>query len=77
MIDIRQRYMRNPVEADLKSRMVFIGGPRQVGKATFALLFLTSPILTARQCAVLNSWVCYLGNCFGFRASNFEFRILR
>ncbi|MGD9974239.1 MAG: ATP-binding protein [Desulfatirhabdiaceae bacterium] len=52
MIDIRQRYMRNPVEADLKSRMVFIGGPRQVGKTTFALGFLASPNI--KQAAYLN-----------------------
>ncbi len=52
MIDIRQRYLRNPVEADLKSRMVFIGGPRQVGKTTFALGFLASPNI--KQAAYLN-----------------------
>lgn len=40
MAKIQTRYLKNPVEEDLKSRMVFIGGPRQVGKTTFALTFL-------------------------------------
>jgi len=30
MNEMRQRYLRAPVQEDLKSRMVFIGGPRQV-----------------------------------------------
>jgi predicted AAA+ superfamily ATPase len=37
------RYLKSPVEADLKTRMVFVGGPRQVGKTTFALSFLSTP----------------------------------
>ncbi|MDD5627531.1 MAG: AAA family ATPase [Elusimicrobia bacterium] len=32
-----QRYLRRPVSADLARKMVFVGGPRQVGKTTFAL----------------------------------------
>ena len=28
------RYIKNPVNEDLKSKMVFVGGPRQVGKTT-------------------------------------------
>lgn len=30
------RYLQKPVSADLKEKMVFLGGPRQVGKTTFA-----------------------------------------
>lgn len=30
------RYLRRPIQNDLKSKMVFLGGPRQVGKTTFA-----------------------------------------
>lgn len=33
------RYLEKPIQADLRSRMVFIGGPRQVGKTTLALRF--------------------------------------
>lgn len=40
---IYQRYLKKSVEDDLKSKMVFIGGPRQVGKTTFALTFLPDP----------------------------------
>jgi predicted AAA+ superfamily ATPase len=43
MIKIYERYIKNPVAEDLKSKMVFIGGPRQVGKTTFALTFLPDP----------------------------------
>jgi predicted AAA+ superfamily ATPase len=35
-----QRDLRGPAEAVLKSRMAFIGGPRQVGKTTMALSLL-------------------------------------
>ena len=34
------RYNRDHIEADLANRMVFIGGPRQVGKTTLALSLL-------------------------------------
>ena len=34
------RYLESPVGAALARKMVFIGGPRQVGKTTFALGFL-------------------------------------
>jgi predicted AAA+ superfamily ATPase len=37
---MQNRYIKENVEADLKSKMVFIGGPRQVGKTTFALSLL-------------------------------------
>jgi predicted AAA+ superfamily ATPase len=36
----KPRYIAKSVEADLADRMVFIGGPRQVGKTTFALSLL-------------------------------------
>ena len=34
------RYIKDGIEADLANRMVFIGGPRQVGKTTLALSLL-------------------------------------
>ena len=34
------RYLSEPVRKDLTQKMVFVGGPRQVGKTTFALRFL-------------------------------------
>ncbi|MEA3287280.1 MAG: ATP-binding protein [Candidatus Marinimicrobia bacterium] len=40
MTDIK-RYIHNIVGNDLKEKMVFVGGPRQVGKTTFALSFLS------------------------------------
>ena len=30
------RYLEGPIRADLKQKMVFLGGPRQVGKTTFS-----------------------------------------
>jgi predicted AAA+ superfamily ATPase len=36
----RTRYIEGAVQADLKRKMVFVGGPRQVGKTTFGLGFL-------------------------------------
>jgi len=36
MNSVKQRYLFDHVLADLNSRMVFVGGPRQVGKTTFA-----------------------------------------
>jgi uncharacterized protein len=43
MTTIQTRYLKKPVSDDLKSKMVFVGGPRQVGKTTFALTFLSEP----------------------------------
>lgn len=37
---MRARYLENPVAADLKRKMVFVGGPRQVGKTSMALRLL-------------------------------------
>lgn len=36
------RSLQNPVVEDLKSKMVLIGGPRQVGKTTFAKSFISN-----------------------------------
>lgn len=35
-----RRYIFKQVQSDLKHKMVFVGGPRQVGKTTFSLSFL-------------------------------------
>jgi len=48
-----RRALRSPVEAALKSRMAFIGGPRQVGKTTLALSLL-GPKATAKHPGYLN-----------------------
>jgi predicted AAA+ superfamily ATPase len=32
-----KRYLQKYIKDDLKNKMVFIGGPRQVGKTTLAL----------------------------------------
>ena len=40
---ILDRYLRAEVAAALQSKMVFIGGPRQVGKTTLALSLLAPP----------------------------------
>ncbi len=37
---MEMRYIAESVEADLRDKMVFVGGPRQVGKTTFALSLL-------------------------------------
>lgn len=37
------RYISAPIRADLQHKMVFIGGPRQVGKTTLALSLLPRP----------------------------------
>lgn len=34
------RYLSAPIKADLRQKMVFVGGPRQVGKTTIALSLL-------------------------------------
>lgn len=35
------RYLSSAIQADIKRKMVFIGGPRQVGKTTLSLQFLS------------------------------------
>jgi predicted AAA+ superfamily ATPase len=37
---MKPRYIEEGVESDLADKMVFVGGPRQVGKTTFALFLL-------------------------------------
>jgi len=37
---MKPRYLMESVESDLAEKMVFVGGPRQVGKTTFALSLL-------------------------------------
>jgi predicted AAA+ superfamily ATPase len=37
------RYLKEPIEKDLSEKMVFLSGPRQVGKTTLAKTFLTRP----------------------------------
>jgi len=43
MATIYDRYLKKFAAADLKTQMIFVGGPRQVGKTTFALSFLSTP----------------------------------
>lgn len=38
-----QRYLQKNLKADLGEKMVFLGGPRQVGKTTLAKLFINNP----------------------------------
>ncbi len=52
MEEMRERYIKGPVGKDLSERMVFVGGPRQVGKTTFALSFLPEP--TGKNVGYLN-----------------------
>ena len=52
MSDFRSRYLEPTVRKDLSDKMVFVGGPRQVGKTTFALGLLDEP--SARNPAYLN-----------------------
>ena len=52
MKELRGRYLKGPVGEDLSERMVFVGGPRQVGKTTFALSFLPEP--TEKHSGYLN-----------------------
>jgi predicted AAA+ superfamily ATPase len=40
---MRQRYLQAQVSEDLARKMVFVGGPRQVGKTTLAKVLLPSP----------------------------------
>src|SRR5687768_11055023 len=48
------RYLWQSVRRDLARKMVFIGGPRQVGKTTFALGLLPKPPLNETNPAYLN-----------------------
>ncbi len=37
---MKARYLKTPVREDLANKMVLLGGPRQVGKTTFAVALL-------------------------------------
>lgn len=49
-----RRYLWTSVHDDLARKMVFIGGPRQVGKTTFALSFLMTPPKNETHPAYMN-----------------------
>lgn len=51
-MDKSHRYLYAPVKEDLHQKMVFLSGPRQVGKTTFALNFIKGA--TATHPAYLN-----------------------
>lgn len=38
----KERYLKNQIKQDLQEKMVFIGGPRQVGKTTLAKQFINT-----------------------------------
>ncbi len=40
----KERYLQSQIQADLKRKMVFVGGPRQVGKTTIAKQLLQEPL---------------------------------
>ncbi len=48
------RYLVSEVRRDLARKMVFVGGPRQVGKTTFAFSFLASGPKNEAHPAYLN-----------------------
>jgi len=50
----RERYLANGIAEDLEKRMVFVGGPRQVGKTTLALSFLEDQDADETHPAYLN-----------------------
>ncbi len=50
----RERYLLNDLKTDLKDRMVFLGGPRQVGKTTLALQCLGQKAAKESHAAYLN-----------------------
>ena len=39
-----KRYLAKQIQQDLSRKMVFVGGPRQVGKTTLARSFLSNKI---------------------------------
>ena len=60
------RYLHDPILKDLLEKMVFLGGPRQVGKTTFACDLLVPPKklqyynwdkLTQRKVALRGQWI--------------------
>jgi predicted AAA+ superfamily ATPase len=55
-MDVASRYLKDPVVAALARKMVFIGGPRQVGKTTFALSLLPDPGLHPERHPAYLNW---------------------
>lgn len=57
---IADRYLRKPILEDLKEKMVFVGGPRQVGKTSLSLLmkplYLNWDDLEHRQRILTKDW---------------------
>lgn len=49
-----KRYLQEAVRSDLEDRMVFVGGPRQVGKTTLALQCLKQPNARESHPAYMN-----------------------
>lgn len=43
MADLLQRYLAGQIRTDLERKMVFVSGPRQVGKTTLARGLLPDP----------------------------------
>ncbi len=43
---MKSRYLTQSIKEDLKTKMVFLGGPRQVGKTTLSLLLLDPPTVS-------------------------------
>lgn len=50
----KERYLRPFIRADLEERMVFVGGPRQVGKTTLALQCLGDKARKPSNAAYMN-----------------------
>ena len=48
---LKDRYLTAPIADDLKKKMVFVGGPRQVGKTTLARTLVGA---TFRETAYFN-----------------------
>ena len=42
-MNVHKRYLKTAIQSFLKERMVFVGGPRQIGKTTLCLQFLSPP----------------------------------
>ncbi len=43
---MKKRYLNSAIDEFLETRMVFVGGPRQVGKTTLCLEYLTPPTIS-------------------------------
>lgn len=45
LLDVYLRYLKAQIERDLSQKMVFIAGPRQIGKTTLAKSVISDPML--------------------------------